>query len=106
MACAARRGKHSVQRSGNSRRGRDAGPRWRLETSGHSATVRREMKRRKNTAAPAASLKIRPATAADRAEWGRMRCTLWPDCSPARGMLEMRELLSDPKKFGILVLDR
>lgn len=66
------------------------------------------MKRRRNPAArPVASaLKIRPATADDGAEWARMRRALWPDCSPARSKLEMRELFSDPEKFGILVLDR
>lgn len=35
-----------------------------------------------------------------------MRQALWPDCSPARSKLEMRELLSDPRKFGILVVER
>lgn len=48
---------------------------------------------------------IRPATRADYDEWLRMRRTLWPDCGVARGRLEMREQLSDPKKFGVLVLE-
>ena len=51
-------------------------------------------------------MKIRPARAADRAEWARLRRALWPDCRGPRAALEMRELLSDPKKFGVLVLDR
>src|SRR3954462_15856364 len=51
-------------------------------------------------------MKIRPATKADRAEWGRMRQELWPDCRGRRAELEMREQLSDLKKFGVLVLDR
>ena len=51
-------------------------------------------------------MNIRPATKADRAEWARLRRALWPDCRGARAALEMREQLSDPKKFGVLVLDR
>jgi len=51
-------------------------------------------------------VKIRPATKSDRREWARLRRALWPDCSGARAALEMREQLSDPKKFGVLVLDR
>jgi aminoglycoside 6'-N-acetyltransferase I len=50
--------------------------------------------------------KIRAATAADRKEWERMRRALWPDCKGARAALEMRELLSDPEKFGVIVIDR
>jgi aminoglycoside 6'-N-acetyltransferase I len=50
-------------------------------------------------------MKIRPATAADRPEWARMRRTLWPGCNGARSLLEMREQLSNPKKFGVLVID-
>src|ERR1044071_5149762 len=49
---------------------------------------------------------IRPARRADRAEWARLRRALWAACKGARAELEMRELLSDPKKFGVLVLDR
>ena len=49
--------------------------------------------------------KIRPATQADRAEWGRLRRALWPDCKGARAALEMREQISNPKKFGVLVID-
>jgi aminoglycoside 6'-N-acetyltransferase I len=66
------------------------------------------MKRRKIPATrdAASALKVRPVIAADRAEWARMRQDLWPDCRPARSKLEMRELLGDPKKFGVLVLDR
>ena len=51
-------------------------------------------------------MKIRAATPSDRAEWARLRRALWPDCHGARATLEMREQLSDPKKFGVLVLDR
>lgn len=51
-------------------------------------------------------MKIRPATKADRAEWARLRRSLWPDCRGPRAALEMREQLSDPKKFGVLVLAR
>jgi aminoglycoside 6'-N-acetyltransferase I len=51
-------------------------------------------------------MKIRLATQSDRAEWGRMRRTLWPTCPAARAALEMREQLGDPRKFGVLVLDR
>lgn len=50
-------------------------------------------------------LVIRAATAADRPEWSRLRRALWPDCKGARAGLEMREQLSDPKKFGVLVID-
>ncbi len=49
--------------------------------------------------------RIRAATQADRAEWGRLRRALWPDCKGARAELEMREQLSEPKKFGVLVID-
>jgi aminoglycoside 6'-N-acetyltransferase I len=34
-----------------------------------------------------------------------MRRTLWPGCNGARSLLEMREQLSNPKKFGVLVID-
>lgn len=51
------------------------------------------------------TLKIRAATESDRAEWGRLRRALWPDCKGARAELEMREQLSEPKKFGVLVID-
>jgi aminoglycoside 6'-N-acetyltransferase I len=51
-------------------------------------------------------MRIRPATKSDRAEWGRLRQALWPDCRGPRAALEMREQLSDPKKYGVLVIDR
>lgn len=35
-----------------------------------------------------------------------MRRALWPDCKGPRAALEMREQLGDPRKFGVLVLDR
>ena len=35
-----------------------------------------------------------------------MRRALWPDCKGPRAALEMREQLSDPAKFGVLVIDR
>lgn len=35
-----------------------------------------------------------------------MRHALWPDCTGPRARLEMREQLGDPRKFGVLVLDR
>jgi aminoglycoside 6'-N-acetyltransferase I len=49
--------------------------------------------------------RMRAATDADREEWGRLRRALWPDCKGARAELEMREQLSEPKKFGVLVID-
>jgi aminoglycoside 6'-N-acetyltransferase I len=49
---------------------------------------------------------IRLATGRDISEWGRLRQALWPDCKGPRARLEMREQMSDPKKFGVLVLDR
>jgi aminoglycoside 6'-N-acetyltransferase I len=52
------------------------------------------------------AMTIRPATKSDGAEWGRLRQALWPDCRGPRAALEMREQLSDPKKFGVLVIDR
>ncbi|MCX6952029.1 MAG: GNAT family N-acetyltransferase [Verrucomicrobia bacterium] len=52
------------------------------------------------------ALKIRAATTADRAEWGRLRRALWPDCQGARAELEMREQLGRPRRFGVLVIDR
>lgn len=48
---------------------------------------------------------IRLATATDRAEWGRLRQALWQDCTGPRAELEMRDLLSEPGKFGVLVID-
>lgn len=51
-------------------------------------------------------MRIRAATRADRAEWGRLRQTLWPDCKGPRAALEMREQLGDPRRFGVLVIDR
>jgi len=35
--------------------------------------------------------------AEDRAEWLRMRCELWPECSAERHALEMREWASQPE---------
>jgi aminoglycoside 6'-N-acetyltransferase I len=52
------------------------------------------------------STRIRAVTPADYAEWARLRRTLWPDCKGPRAELEMREQMSDPRKFGVLVLDR
>jgi aminoglycoside 6'-N-acetyltransferase I len=49
---------------------------------------------------------IRLAKKTDRREWARLRGALWPDCRGARAALEMRELMGDPKKFGVFVLDR
>src|SRR3954463_13912186 len=49
---------------------------------------------------------IRPGRREDIPEWGRLRRALWPDCKGPRARLEMREQMSDPKKFGVLVLDR
>jgi len=51
-------------------------------------------------------MKVRDLRKTDLAEWGRLRQALWPDCQGARAKLEMRELQRDPKKFGIIVLDR
>jgi aminoglycoside 6'-N-acetyltransferase I len=51
-------------------------------------------------------MKIRPATKADGAEWGRLRRALWPDCRGARAALEMKEQLGDPGRFGVLVIAR
>jgi len=51
-------------------------------------------------------VKIRTATTEDRTEWARLRRVLWPGCTGPRAVLEMRELLGDPRKFGVLVLDR
>jgi aminoglycoside 6'-N-acetyltransferase I len=62
------------------------------------ATTRRKPQARK----PA----LREATREDFAEWARLRRALWPDCKGARSRLEMREQMSDPRKFGVLVIDR
>jgi aminoglycoside 6'-N-acetyltransferase I len=56
------------------------------------------------TASP--RLRIRAATRRDEAEWARMRQALWPDCKGRRAQLEMREQMSDPRKFGVWVLER
>jgi aminoglycoside 6'-N-acetyltransferase I len=50
-------------------------------------------------------MRIRPAKKSDRHEWARLRRALWPDCRGSRTVLEMRELMGDPKKFGVLVID-
>src|SRR5437016_14643925 len=50
-------------------------------------------------------MKIRPATRADYPEWARLRRALRPDCRGPRAELEMREQMSDSKKFGVLVID-
>ena len=54
----------------------------------------------------AGRMTIRVATAADCREWSRLRRALWPDCKGPRAVLEMREQLGDPKKFGVVVIDR
>jgi aminoglycoside 6'-N-acetyltransferase I len=54
----------------------------------------------------AGTMKIRAGRKTDVAEWGRLRRALWPDCSGSRARLEMREQMSDRKKFGVLVIDR
>ncbi len=51
-------------------------------------------------------MKIRAGRSQDRREWARLRQALWPECRGPRAALEMREQLSDPEKFGVLVLDR
>lgn len=51
-------------------------------------------------------MRIRPATCEDFREWQRLRKALWPDCAGPRSRLEMREQMSNPRKFGVLVLDR
>ena len=50
--------------------------------------------------------RVRAATEKDFAEWARLRRALWPDCTGARSRLEMREQMSDLRKFGVIVLDR
>ena len=51
-------------------------------------------------------MKIRAAKRSDRIEWARLRRVLWPECQGPRAVLEMREQLGDPEKFGVLVIDR
>ena len=51
-------------------------------------------------------MKIRAAKRSDRIEWARLRRVLWPECQGPRAALEMREQLSDPERFGVLVIDR
>jgi aminoglycoside 6'-N-acetyltransferase I len=41
----------------------------------------------------------------DRAEWLRMRLTLWPECSPAIHQLEMNQQV-DPDRAAVFVVDR
>jgi aminoglycoside 6'-N-acetyltransferase I len=62
-------------------------------------------RRRKIGRQPRRSLRIRAATIADRVEYARLRQALWPDCKGARTALEMRELFSNPRKFGVIVID-
>lgn len=59
------------------------------------------MRSRKKSAAT-----IRPLIETDLSEWARLRQALWPDCPPGRTRIEMREMMSDPRMFGVLVLDR
>lgn len=49
---------------------------------------------------------IREAKKLDRAEWGRLRRALWPDCKGPRAELEMRGPLNEPGEFGVLGIDR
>lgn len=51
-------------------------------------------------------VEIRGLRRADWPEWARLRQALWPDCVGPRAELEMRELSSNRRKFGVLVLDR
>lgn len=51
-------------------------------------------------------MKIRAVKADDEREWARLRRALWPDCRGPRALLEMREMRGDPKRFGVLVVDR
>ena len=48
-------------------------------------------------------MKIRAAVAQDRAEWVRMRYALWPDCSPERHQLEIRQLTA-AKACGLVLV--
>jgi aminoglycoside 6'-N-acetyltransferase I len=52
------------------------------------------------------ALTIRPATKKDFSEWARLRRALWPDCKGPRAELEMAELFRNPKRSGVLVIDR
>jgi aminoglycoside 6'-N-acetyltransferase I len=47
-------------------------------------------------------MKIRTMIAEDRAEWLRMRCELWPECSAERHALEIREWAS--QSDGLLLV--
>lgn len=51
-------------------------------------------------------VKVRALRRTDWPEWARLRKALWPDCVGPRAQLEMRELSSDRRKFGVIVLDR
>ncbi len=46
---------------------------------------------------------IRPAAPEDTSEWVRMRNALWPECSPERHALEIREL-TRPANGGIVLV--
>lgn len=52
------------------------------------------------------AVQIRALRRGDWPEWARLRKTLWPDCVGPRAELEMRELSSSGRKFGVIVLDR
>jgi aminoglycoside 6'-N-acetyltransferase I len=49
---------------------------------------------------------IRPSTAQDSAEWVRMRCALWPDCSPERHRLEIQQLTVNEGAGVVFVAER
>jgi len=62
--------------------------------------------RKRSKRKPLAEAKIRALRRTDWSEWARLRKALWPDCVGARAELEMRELSSSRRKFGVIVLDR
>src|SRR5688500_4385848 len=97
-----RRGKRGVDRRAHS-------PSPLIGRSGranHPAARNMPLPMRKKVSVRGPRMSIRAATLRDRIEWARMRRALWPDCKGPRAALEMREQLSDPKKFGVLVIDR
>lgn len=49
---------------------------------------------------------IRPGTSQDVPQWLRLRCALWPDCSPERHRLEVQQLVEKDHNGLVLVAVR
>src|SRR5579864_1559032 len=49
---------------------------------------------------------IKPATEQELPQWIRLRCALWPDCSPERHRLEVQQLMAKEDDGVVLLAKR